>query len=90
MSANSSTKKIFDFALLGRVLQYAKPYRKTFILSILLAIALALLSPIRPYLIKFMIDEGIVHPSTHQTHWLHNIFSGSSPTAFIINVFIYI
>lgn len=88
MSANSSTKKIFDFALLGRVLQYAKPYRKTFILSILLAIALALLSPIRPYLIKFMIDEGIVHPSTHQTHWLHNIFSGSSPTAFIINVFI--
>lgn len=88
MSTSTSTKKIFDFALLGRVFQYVKPYRKAFILSIALAIALALLSPIRPYLIKFMIDEGIVHSSTPTTHWLHTIFSGNNATAFIINLFI--
>lgn len=88
MSTTTSTKKIFDFALLGRVFQYVKPYRKAFILSIALAIALALLSPIRPYLIKFMIDEGIVHQSTPTTHWLHTIFSGNNATAFIINLFI--
>ena len=88
MSTSTSTKKIFDFALLGRVFQYVKPYRKVFILSIALAIALALLSPIRPYLIKFMIDEGIVHSSTPTTHWLHTIFSGNNATAFIINLFI--
>jgi len=88
MSTRTSTKKIFDFSLLGRVFQYVKPYRKAFILSIALAIALALLSPIRPYLIKFMIDEGIVHQSTPTTHWLHTIFSGNNATAFIINLFI--
>jgi len=88
MSTSTSTKKIFDFALLGRVFQYVKPYRKAFILSIALAIALALLSPIRPYLIKFMIDEGIVHQSTSTTHWLHTTFSGNNTTAFIINLFI--
>nr|HPI00365.1 ABC transporter ATP-binding protein [Chitinophagaceae bacterium] len=88
MSTSTSTKKIFDFALLGRVFRYVKPYRKAFILSIALAIALALLSPIRPYLIKFMIDEGIVHQSTPTTHWLHTIFSGNNATAFIINLFI--
>lgn len=87
MLQKKSPKKILDFALLNRVFQYVKPYRKAFILSIALAIALALLSPARPYFVKFMVDEGIVHSSTQSSHWLH-IFFGNNPTSFIIKLFI--
>ena len=59
MSEKASTKTIFNFKQLNRVLQFAAPYRSRFILSIVLAIVLAVLSPVRPYLIQVTINDFI-------------------------------
>ncbi len=65
----SGKKQIFDFSLLRRVMQFAAPYKNRFILSIVLAIVLALLSPVRPYLIQYTINNYIKpgQPSDVQT-----------------------
>lgn len=45
-------KKVFDLTLLRRIYSFAKPYVGKFYLSVLLAILLALLAPLRPLLIN--------------------------------------
>ena len=55
----TTAKKTFDTALLKRVLQFTRPYRKIFIWSIVLAVVLAAFTPIRPYLIQYTVDKYI-------------------------------
>lgn len=55
----STPKKTFDVSLLKRVLQFTRPYRKTFIWSIALAIILAVITPVRPFLIQLTVDKFI-------------------------------
>jgi ATP-binding cassette, subfamily B, multidrug efflux pump len=52
-------KSFFDFALLRRVFQYAAPYKKKFYWSVVLAIVLAIITPVRPVLIQFTVDKFI-------------------------------
>ncbi len=52
-------KKIFDFSLLKRVFRYAAPYKKRLYLSVFLSILLAVLSPLRPFLIQVTINDYI-------------------------------
>ncbi len=58
-------KKIFDFTRLRRVFAFAAPYRRRFYISVGLAIALAVLSPVRPLLIQYTINniikEGLIN-----------------------------
>ncbi len=54
------TGDAFNVSLLKRVFQYVKPYRKTFILSIILTILLALIAPARPFLIQHTLDNYIM------------------------------
>ena len=54
-----SQQKKFDYQLFGRVLALAKPYRKIFILAGVLAVVLAPVATLRPYLIKVMVDDYI-------------------------------
>lgn len=56
--ADNSAPKI-KIPLLGRVLGLAKPYRKVFVAAGILAVVLAPLSIVRPYLIKVMVDDYI-------------------------------
>ncbi|HWB27488.1 MAG TPA: ABC transporter ATP-binding protein [Chitinophagaceae bacterium] len=58
MADSSSKKKIFDFTVLRRVFQYVKPYRLHFFTSLVLAILLALITPVRPYLIQLTVDKA--------------------------------
>ena len=51
--------KKFDYQILGRVLSLAKPYRSIFIGAGLLAVVLAPLATLRPYLVKVMVDDYI-------------------------------
>ncbi|MEL6866367.1 MAG: ABC transporter ATP-binding protein, partial [Bacteroidota bacterium] len=48
-----------DLLLLGRVLALAKPYKVVFILAGVLAVVLAPLATLRPYLVKIMVDDYI-------------------------------
>lgn len=59
MSSTSANKKIFDVALLRRVFSLAAPYRKKVIWSLVLAILLALLTPVRPWLIQLTVNTYI-------------------------------
>lgn len=49
----------FKMSLLGRVIALAKPYRALFVATGVLAVVLAPLSTMRPYLIKVMVDDYI-------------------------------
>ena len=59
MAEEIKRKKIFDFSLLRRVFHYAAPYKQRVYTSILLSIVLAVLSPLRPYLIQVTINNYI-------------------------------
>src|SRR5689334_12145390 len=59
MSVKGTGKKIFDVRLLRRVLHYAGPYKRRFYWSVFLAIVLAAITPIRPWLIQLTINRGI-------------------------------
>lgn len=59
MSQQKPVKKVFDFSLLRRVFSYASPYKKQLYFSIFLAIALAVISPVRPWLIQLTVDKYI-------------------------------
>jgi ATP-binding cassette, subfamily B, multidrug efflux pump len=59
MAGKSKGKYIFDLSLLKRVFQYAKPYKTKFILSVVMAILLAVVSPIRPWLIQVTINDHV-------------------------------
>lgn len=67
-------KKLFDFRLLGRLFSFAGPYRGGFIFSMFMSVILAILSPLRPYLIQISVDkyiggrllEGLIYVSVIQ------------------------
>lgn len=52
-------KKIFEFSLLGRVFRYAAPYKNRLYGSIALSILLAILAPLRPWLIQVTMNDYI-------------------------------
>jgi ATP-binding cassette subfamily B protein len=54
---NDKQKKIFDLQLLLKIFAFAKPYSGKFYLSTLLAVVLAVISPIRPILINETLKE---------------------------------
>ncbi len=59
MSAATQKKKSIDLRLLGRIFAFTAPYRSTLYLAAVLAIVLAGLSPLRPWLIKLSVDKYV-------------------------------
>ena len=74
----ASKKKIFDISILRRIFQFVAPYQKKFIVSLLLAVLLAAMSPLRPLLIQLTMNKGLKNPVSGY------FFSG--PGAFIIEI----
>jgi len=87
----SPKKKIFDFSLLRRIFHFVKPYRLQFVLSVVLAIVLAFITPVRPFFIQLTIDKATgKHVTT--PGFLQWLFSGhdlNDATKFIIAVTIF-
>lgn len=54
-------KTFFDVGLLRRVFRYAAPYKKKFYLSVTLAIVLAIITPVRPFLIQLTVNKYIAN-----------------------------
>jgi ATP-binding cassette subfamily B multidrug efflux pump len=59
MAEEIKKKRLFDFSLLKRVFRYAAPYKRRVYISIILSILLAILSPLRPFLIQVTINDYI-------------------------------
>jgi ATP-binding cassette subfamily B protein len=59
MSDKKQRKKLLDLGILRKVFAFALPYKKKIYISILLSIVLAILSPLRPYLIQYTVNHFI-------------------------------
>jgi ATP-binding cassette, subfamily B, multidrug efflux pump len=57
--------KAVDFTLLKRVMKYVNAYKKVFYLTAVTTILLAVLSPLRPWLIQYTFDNYILVPDPH-------------------------
>ena len=55
-----TTGKAIDFKLLKRVLTFARPYKKVLFLVIIFSVLLSFLSPLRPLIINFAVDNFII------------------------------
>ena len=79
MSEQAGAKrKIFNFSLLRRVFQFAVPYKNKFYSSLFLSILLAVMAPVRPFLIQLTINDGI--KGNGVAHFLN------TPGGFIIEI----
>jgi len=52
-------RKYLDLELLWRILSFAKPYKTIFYITFSITIVIGLAAPIRPYLIKIMVDDFV-------------------------------
>lgn len=51
----------FDYSILKRILSYVKPYKKVFYFTAFVTVFLAFLSPIRPFIVQYAIDNYVVN-----------------------------
>ena len=59
MVEEKKKKKIFDVSLFKRLLQYIKPYRTVFVISLFCVVGLAVFGALRPYVLQQAIDVQI-------------------------------
>jgi ATP-binding cassette, subfamily B, multidrug efflux pump len=67
MPEKKQRKKILDLSILKKVFAFAVPYKKKVYISIALSIVLAVISPLRPYLIQYTVNHFIIDKNTY---WL--------------------
>ena len=67
MPAKKFGKKIFDLTQLKKVFRFAAPYKKKLYASIFLSVVLAVISPLRPFLIQYTVNNFI---KDKDTYWL--------------------
>jgi len=67
MPLQKKRNKLLDFPILKRVFAFTSPYKKKLYLSIFLSIVLAVISPLRPYLIQYTVNHFI---KDRNTYWL--------------------
>ena len=68
-SSPSVSGKVFDWAVLRRVLQFAKPYRWLLRSAAVLSIALGAITTLRPYLVKVAVDYAVEEQNLTMLHW---------------------
>ncbi len=65
-----------DVKLVRRMFRYAKPYKKYFYGAVLLTILIAVITPLRPFLIEHTIDNFIIVGDTVGLTWMLGILFG--------------
>jgi ATP-binding cassette, subfamily B, multidrug efflux pump len=61
LSSKNTIKKAFDTTLLRRIFSFAIPYKGTLYFSAVMSIVLAVLAPLRPYLIQLSVDKYVTN-----------------------------
>ncbi len=69
----SQPKPKFSFRILLRLFSYARPYRRTFVFAIVMAIVLAGITPLRPWLIQLSVDKYIANAWLQGLIWICGI-----------------
>lgn len=57
---SSVSGKAIDTKILRRIYKYLAPYKKVFFTSVFLTILLAIIAPVRPYMVQYTIDHYIL------------------------------
>ncbi|MBC8034556.1 MAG: ABC transporter ATP-binding protein [Chitinophagaceae bacterium] len=83
MSQEIKKRTIFDFSLLKRVFQFVSPYKSRFYLSIFLSLLLAVMAPVRPWLIQITINRGIGAREQAAPGWLNHLLADTIGTNLI-------
>ena len=68
--SDTKTGKAIDLKLLKRVLTFTLPYQKVLYLSMFFSVLLSFLSPIRPFLINYAVDNYIMMPDAVQLRFI--------------------
>ncbi|HUM48020.1 MAG TPA: ABC transporter ATP-binding protein, partial [Chitinophagales bacterium] len=68
--------KLIDFRLLRRVLGLVKPYKNRFYLALVIAVIIAILSPLNPYLIQITVDRYILNGDWNKLLMMSGILMG--------------
>lgn len=76
MTDKPREKKNLDWNLLMRVLDMARPYRSLLWATLLLAVVLAPVSMVRPYLIQIMVDDYIMVNNLDGLQYMAMVFAG--------------
>ena len=74
--SQTKTGKAIDFKLLKRVMTFTKPYKKVLYLSMFFSMVLSFLSPIRPFLINYAVDNYIMKENADQLQFICIILLG--------------
>ncbi|WP_447642402.1 MULTISPECIES: ABC transporter ATP-binding protein [Chitinophagaceae] len=91
MSEASQKKQLFNYSLFGRLFQYVRPYNRQFYLCVALSIFLAVVTPLRPYLIQLTVDKA-TGKAIHLPTWLQLFISPdklNSTAGFIVSVTVF-
>lgn len=76
MAKNNDIKKIFDLGLLRRIFSFTTPYKGSFYLSLFLSVILAIVAPLRPWLIQLSVDKYISNKLLEGLIWISVIQLG--------------
>jgi len=91
MSNIQPKKQLFNYSIFGRLFQYVRPYSKQFYLCVALSIFLAVVTPVRPFLIQLTVDKA-TGKMAHIPAWLHLFIPSkklSDTAAFIISITVF-
>ena len=60
MASSTVSGNIFDKSVVSRIFDIIRPYKKVFYFNAFLVVLLAVLSPVRPFLIQYTVDKFVV------------------------------
>lgn len=72
----SISGKAFDMSLFMRVMKYVNPYKTLFIFTSFLVLLSAGITPLRPWLIQYTLDNSIIIPDTELLKFLTMVIVG--------------
>lgn len=86
-SSTATTGTALKVSLLKKVYAFVRPYKRKFILGLVLAILLGVISPVRGLFIQFTLDKGLHNNASRMPAWLSQLFDWATQNdvaAFII------
>ncbi|MCZ8217579.1 MAG: ABC transporter transmembrane domain-containing protein, partial [Cyclobacteriaceae bacterium] len=71
-----SSGNIIDWSVLTRLMRFVRPYKGRFYVVVFLTIAIGLLSPVRPMLIQYTLDQDVANGDYMGMVWMIVILLG--------------
>ncbi len=76
MAKEKISGNVIDLSILKRLFEYAKPFRGTFVFLVVLTFLVAILGPLRPYLVSIAIDDYVAMGNYQGLLMMIGILSG--------------